>query len=179
MGEAFAWIGQLVEWISSFIPHYIHVHATHRGVMFTRARTRVLEPGIHWYLPFCSDPALYPVRRQTMQLSAQVLTTRDQREVMTSVVVTYEVEDIHRALVDTFDFEDTITESAQGAVKRTIVAKSYEELLEDQRAIDRELARRIRSALRPYGVRVLGAVIKDFGRARVIRLVGEAPNRGA
>ena len=172
MGEAFSWIGQIVEWIGSFIPHHVHVKATHMGVMFTGAKARTIEPGIHWYLPFMSEPLIWPVKRQTLNLPYQVLTTKDEREIFTSVIVTYEVEDIYKALVESFDFEDTIIETAEGAVKKVIARKEYAELLENQRNVDIELSRRIRSDIKPYGVKVISAVIKDFSKIRVYRVVG-------
>jgi len=173
MGQAFAWIGQLVEWVAGFIPHYIHVKATHMCVMFIRSKTVVKNPGIHWYLPFWSDPVLYPVKRQTLNLPPQVLTTKDVKEILTSVVVTYEIDDIHKALVDTFDFEDTIRETSQGAVKKVISVKKFDEILKNQHEIDVELCRRIRSVIRPFGVRVVEAVITDFCKTRIYRLVGD------
>ncbi len=174
MDQALGWIGQLVEWVASFIPHYVHVKATHMCVMFTRGHTRVKGPGLHWYLPFWSDPMMYPVKRQTLNLPPQVLTTKDLQIVLASVVVTYEIDDIHKALVDTYDFEDTIRETSQGAVKKVISIKEFEEILENQHEIDVELCRRIRSVIRPFGVRVVEAVITDFGKTRIYRLVGDA-----
>ena len=162
MDQALGWIGQLVEWVASFIPHYVHVKATHMCVMFTRGHTTVKGPGLHWYLPFWSDPMMYPIKRQTLNLPPQVLTTKDVREILASVVVTYEIDDIHKALVDTYDFEDTIRETSQGAVKKVISAKTFDEILNNQHEIDVELCRRIRSVIRPFGVRVVEAVITDF-----------------
>lgn len=173
MDTALGWIGQLVEWIASFIPHYIHVKATHEGVMFTRSTSRVLKPGLHWYLPFWSEPVLYPVKRQTLNLPPQVLTTKDNYEILTSVVVTYEIEDIHKALVDTYDFEDTIRETSQGAVKKVISSKSFEFIKQKQHEIDIELCRRIRSVIRAYGVKVIEAVITDLAKTKIYRLVGD------
>jgi regulator of protease activity HflC (stomatin/prohibitin superfamily) len=142
--------------------------------MFTRGKTAVKGPGLHWYLPFWSDPMIYPVKRQTLNLPPQVLTTKDLKEILTSVVVTYEIDDIHKALVDTYDFEDTIRETAQGAVKKVISVKEFNEILENQHEIDVELCRRIRSVIRPFGVRVVEAVITDFGKTKIYRLVGDA-----
>ena len=173
MDSALGWIGQLVEWIASFIPHYIHVKATHEGVMFTSDKTKVLKAGLPWYLPFWSEPMLYPVKRQTLNLPPQVLTTKDDKEILASVVVTYEIDDIHKALVDTYDFEDTIRETAQGAVKKVLSTKTFDEVKADQHELDIELCRRIRSVIRVYGVKVLEAVITDLGKTRIYRLVGD------
>lgn len=116
---------------------------------------------------------MYPVKRQTLNLPPQVLTTKDYKEILASVVVTYEIDDIHKALVDTYDFEDTIRETAQGAVKKVIATKEFQEILENQHEIDVELCRRIRSVIRPFGVRVIEAVVTDFGKTKIYRLVGD------
>ena len=173
MDSALGWIGQFIEWIASFIPHYIHVKATHEGVMFTRNKTKVLKSGLHWYLPFWSEPMLYPIKRQTLNLPPQVFTTMDDKEILASVVVTYEIRDIHKALVDTFDFEDTIRETSQGAVKKVLCSKNFDGIKSEHVAIDTELTRRIRAAIGVFGVRVLSAVIVDLGKVRIYRLVGD------
>ena len=77
-----------------------------------------------------------------LSLLPQVLTTRDNKEILVSVIVTYEIDDIHKALVDTYDFydfEDTIRETSQGAVKNVIIAKSYDEIKAEQDDPDIEL----------------------------------------
>lgn len=173
MDSALGWIGQFIEWIASFIPHYIHVKATHEGVMFTRNKTKVLKSGLHWYLPFWSEPMLYPIKRQTLNLPPQVFTTIDDKEILASVVVTYEIRDIHKALVDTFDFEDTIRETSQGAVKGVLCSKDFDEIKLKYAAIDVELTRKIRTAISVFGVRVLSAVVVDLGKVRIYRLVGD------
>ena len=173
MDAAFGWIGELIEWIANFIPHYVHVKATHMGVMFTRSRTKVLSPGLHWYLPFWSDAVLYPVKRQTLNLPPQVLTTTDDVTFLASTIVTYDIYDIHKAMVDTYDFEDTIREVSQVAVKKVMTIKSFSEIGKSQDEIDKELCRRIRSAIRVYGVRVIEAALTDLGRTRIYRLVGD------
>lgn len=173
MDSAFGWIGQIIEWVGSFIPHYVHVKATHMGIMFYRSNTITLDPGLHWYLPFWSEPLLYPIKRQTLNLPPQVLTTIDNITILVSVVVTYDIYDIHKAMVDTYDFEDTIREVSQVAVKKVITVKTFTNIGESDDEIDRELCRRIRSAIRVYGVRVIEAAITDLGKTRIYRLVGD------
>lgn len=173
--DAFSWLGQGVEWLASFVPHYIHVKSTHRGVMFTRARSRVIEPGIHWYLPFWSEPVLYPVKRQTLNLPSQCINTMDGKTVLISVVVTYEIEDIHKALVDTFDFEDTVREISQGIVSRCVSSRDLEKLMgKSMRSLSRTIQARVGTALKSYGVRVLSAFVTDIGFVRILRLVGDS-----
>jgi regulator of protease activity HflC (stomatin/prohibitin superfamily) len=168
---ALDWIGHIVEWIGSFIPRILHVKATHRGVMFTRHKTREIGPGLHVYLPFWSTPETYPVTRQTVNLPAQVLTTKDSVSVVIDVAVVYEVSDIHKALVDTYNLEDTIRDTAQGAIKRVVVCESFDELRAKQSSIDRNITRKLRAFLAPYGIAVHKAFVISCSQVRVIRLI--------
>lgn len=168
---ALDWIGHIVEWIGSFIPRILHVKLTHKGVMFTKNKVKKIEPGLHVYLPFWSNPDLYPVKRQTINLPAQVLTTKDGKSVVIDVAVIYEVEDILKALVDTYNLEDTIRDTAQGAVKRVVIAETVDGLQQKQAQIDKLLSKKIRAFLRPYGIKVVKAFVISYSQVKVFRLI--------
>lgn len=169
----FEWIGYTAEWLGSFFPRILHVKCTHEGVMFSGSKSKVLKPGIHFYFPIYSEPMLYPIKRQTLNLPGQVVTLNDSKEVLADVVVVYEIYDIQKALVDTYDLEDTIRDIAQGSVKRVLSDKSLEDIKDNQHKIDITLSRKIRSNLHPFGIKVIKAFITDFGKTRIIKLVGD------
>ena len=169
----FEWIGHIVEWLGSFIPRILHVKCTHEGVMFSGSKSKVIKPGMHIYFPFYSEPMLYPVKRQTINLPGQVIILKDGKEVLANVAVVYEVCDIHKALVETYDLEDTVRDVSQGSVKRVLSEKTIEDVQNHQHKIDIILSRKVRSILHPFGIKVIKAFITDFGRTRILRLVGD------
>lgn len=169
----FEWIGYTAEWFGSFFPRILHVKCTHGCVLFSGSKAKVLNPGMHVYFPVYSEPVLYPIKRQTVNLPGQVITLKDGKEVLADVVVVYEIYDICKALVDTYDLEDTIRDVAQGSVKRVLSDKTLEEIRDNQHEIDITLSRRIRSNLHPFGIKVIKGFITDFGKTRILRLVGD------
>jgi regulator of protease activity HflC (stomatin/prohibitin superfamily) len=170
------WLGNLAETLGALIPRVIHVRSTHGAVLFKRGQSRVLAPGVHVYWPIWSEPETYPIRRQTLNMPPQVLTTLDDVSVLVSVVVIYDIADIERVLVNSFEFEATIRDVAQGAVKTVVASHTYDDLRGSASGADAELTRRIRSAVKPYGGRIRKVLISDFARVRVFRVVGE-PSR--
>jgi regulator of protease activity HflC (stomatin/prohibitin superfamily) len=171
MSGALDWIGHIFEWIGSFIPRILHIKSTHRGVMFTRDKVKEIGPGLHVYLPFWANPDTYPVKRQTINLPAQVLTTADKKSVVIDVAVIYEVDDILKALVDTFNLEDTIRDTAQGAVKRVVIGETFDDLQRKQTIVDKLLTKKVRAFLRPYGIKVIKAFVISYSQVRVFRLI--------
>lgn len=172
----FEWIGNIIEWFGTFIPRITHIKSTHRGVLFTGKGSRIINPGYLIYIPLFSEPMVYPVKRQTLDLPPQILTLKDGTEIMANVVVVFEIEDIHKFLVDSYDTEDTIKDISQGAVKRLLTPQTFEKIRENQISIDKSLARRIHTKLSTFGVKVIEAFITDLGKTKILRLVGgEAP----
>lgn len=185
MGESLGNFAQLLAAIAGvagaayfLLPRPIQVKDTHRGVMFTKGRHRVLNPGWHLYWPIWSDPRVYPVKRTTLDLPTQTLITKDGHTVLVSAVVVYLVEDIEKAIVETYDFESDITNASRGAVKEVITDTDLASLM-SQKDIDVRLARGVRSDLRPYGVRVESVFLSDFAPCRVYRIVGDSQIIGA
>jgi len=172
MDGALAWISHFMETISLVFPRIVHIHATHKGVMFTRSKAKPINPGLHLYWPVWSKPEIYPVRRQTINLTPQTLVTKDRVTVIASVTVVYEITDIEKALVETYDLQDTISDVAQIGVKQVLTVRTFDEVQIDQRAVDKSLTGCIRRQLSPYGISVRRAFLSDFAISRVFRIVG-------
>lgn len=174
--QALDWIGKIIEWIGSFIPRLLHIKLTHAGVMFTRANAKTIGPGIHVYIPFWSSPEIYPTKRQTLNLPSQVLTTKDLKSILIDVAVVYDIKDIYKALVDTYDLETTIRDISQGTVKDSVVEFTFEEINNEQRELDESITKDITEALEPYGINVVKAFITDLSAVRVFRIAQSTNN---
>lgn len=168
---ALSWLGDLIEWFGMFIPRIIHVKATEEGVMYTRSKYYKLSPGIHIYLPLWSDYYTYPTKRNTLDLPAQILITLDKKTLYIEVAVVYSISDIVKALVDTYDLEDTIRDVAQGCVKSIIISHTLEDLQEDQDSVDKALTKEIREELKSYGINVRKGFITNISDTKVIRVI--------
>lgn len=170
---ALTWISELVSALGSLVPRIFHVPKTHNGVLFTRGHSTRMAPGMHWYWPIWSHPMVYPIKRQTVDLPAQTLMTADEKAVFVSATVVYQIEDIEKALVETYELEDTIRDTAMGAVRQAIVSASFDDLRTSQEVVDKDLTDFTRAALKEYGACVLKAFLVDFVPTKVLRCVGD------
>lgn len=174
--DAFGWLGQLVEWVGSWVPRLEICRATHKGVKFVRGKhVRVIEPGLYLYWPITTECDVIPVVRQSVDLASQVLTTDDEKTVMVSAVLVYEVSDVEKALARSHDVDDTITEVAAAVVAESVTPRTFQELRTELHGeVRAEMTKKCNEALiYKFGIRVLDARLTDLAIARVIRTVGD------
>lgn len=178
MGNAFSWVQQTWEFLVSLFPHLGLMRANHGGVKFCRGgRVREIRAGLYWWWPLVTEVQEIPTRRQTMRLETQTLTTRDEVTLSVSCVVVYEINDVVKALVDTWDVEDTISDVAQMSVVRVVMGRHSvrvrEELTEE---IPKEIRDNCKRDLRKFGVLVKDAFLSDCAETVSYRIMGgEAP----
>lgn len=171
--ESLSWLSDLIYTISYIFPRLTLVDATHEGVLFTRGNATAVKPGLVWYWPVWSEIMTYPVKRQTIDLFTQTLVTQDRHQIIVATSVVFEITDIYKALVDTYDLEDTIRDTAQGAVKNVIMTQSFNSLHDNSEEIDETLTEQIKSDLEPYGIEVIKAFLTDFSDTLVLRCIQE------
>jgi len=85
-------------------------------------------------------------------------------------VIVYTINDVEKALVDTFDFEDTIGEAAQKLTVKPIMSRTFEEICDDMSESNNmrnEVTSAARSLLSDYGVKVIDGYVCDFTETRV------------
>lgn len=175
MGGAFAWLGQLVEWLGSLIPRIMVVRATHGGVKFCRGhKIKVMNPGIHCYWPIITEIEVIPVARQTHNLPNQTLVTKDGKQVTLSGIVIYEIKDVVRALTKNWDYNDTVSDVSMAAIAKVVVEADYQDLISNVDRFCIGLTKETRKRLKSFGIQVHKVFITDFSNCRVIRLVGDS-----
>src|ERR1035441_3346836 len=96
---------KLIDLIVSFIHIFYFSCITYsyqRGVILRWGRpNRVVGPGFHWHWPFCIEHYMFAnVVPETMTVGPQSLTTKDNRSVVLSTVVTFLVEDVQKFLLE-------------------------------------------------------------------------------
>lgn len=131
---------------------------------------RDIGPGFHWILPFrCEHVLSTNVVPETMNVGPQSLTTRDGQSVTLGTVVTFEIEDAKRFLLEVEGANQVIEDAAYGAQAQVVMARSWEEL----QTVDlpNELAKEVRKRARRYGVKVIDVQVSDFTKARTLRLM--------
>jgi regulator of protease activity HflC (stomatin/prohibitin superfamily) len=173
----FDWINDIASWIGQLVPKWGLLEPTDEGIKFKPGGKIVaMKSGhIYWYWPAVTVVTTMNVKRQTMSFN-QRLTTADDYTISINTVVVYEIEDIRKALVDTYDFEDTIEEVAQKLTVQPIMSRTFDEIkatMADSNDMRNELTRGARTLLGPYGVRVLDTYVSDFTETRVLSHEGD------
>lgn len=175
MDTAFGWLGKIIEWFGRFIPILVVVRATHNGVKFIRgSRIKKMLPGLHVYWPLTTEIELIPVVRQTKNLFNQVLVTRDQKTVSAGIVIVYTIEDVIKAIGESWDINDTIIDISQAALISVITKMNLPELISEiTDKVENELSKTARAKLKPYGVAVIRCALTDLSPCRTIKLMGD------
>lgn len=175
MTAIFGWLGEMMQWIISWIPRVGICRQGHAGVRFRHGHdATAIEPGLYVYWPLVTEVQEYPVARQTLNLTIQRLVTKDDRTVVASAVVVYRVRDVLKAIVDSWDIEATISDIALTATVSVVTSREYAALRDGiDAAVKDDLTKKCQKALSPFGIEVLYASFTDFCPARVISLAND------
>lgn len=183
MDKAFAWLEQLTTFIYRLFPHIIIVNANEQAVKFKRGRIVCeLDPGWHLYWPLLTEkPTRQNVTRDASAYLAQKLTTKDGRRVAISLVLVFKVVDVVAALVDTYDFETTMSDIVRAAATKSVFARDWSELTRDTASgsLQEELFEAVREELVQYGIDTLGIRVRDLTETLVLSLLGDGCLTGA
>lgn len=176
MDIGLGWLSDFIRWVSRIFPRGLHVDATQEGVMLTLSRAKRIRPGFTLYWPPIQRPMVHPVKRQTLVLEPQTLPHVSDKPhgITIAVTIVYTISDIMKALVDTYDFEETIRDRAQACVVDACVDKTIKELVARRQRINNSLTKRMQGALATFGVTVETAFLREFHLTDMHRVHGSA-----
>lgn len=178
MGSIFSWLSDLMKYIGNLIPRFTIVKYTHGGVAFIRGKNiKAIKPGVFFYWPFWTEIMTYPVKRQSLNLPSQTLTTEDNLAVTVSAIVIYEVSDIVIALAEQWDLNETIRDLSLAAIKDVICESSWAIAHSNRKKLDRDLTKNLRQSLSDYGIKVLNVSLTDFAKTNVYTIVNGSFNK--
>ena len=121
METAFAWLGEIMNWVGKWFPRLLIVRSTHAGVRFRHGkRPEALLPGLRVYWPLVTEVDVIPTARQTHNLPTQALTTSDGKKVVVSGVVVYRIKDIVATMARNWDVSDTLNDISMVAITKII-----------------------------------------------------------
>lgn len=173
MGETF--VGEFFRWVAKFFPRPFICRSTHGGVKFCAGKTKEIKPGFHWYWPLFTEIEMIPVVHHSVDLPSQTLTTKDDIAVTVSPVIVIEVRNVMKALVKTYDCDDTLQEIGGAAIVSCIEKRTFKQLRDGLTSIVwPEFTKQARVLLSKYGVYVINAYTTDYHETTAFRHVGDA-----
>ncbi len=164
----------LAQWLEAFtsvIPRLGIMPANHKGVKYQHGKTVIeIEPGLYWYWPLVTSVESLAVKRQTVNVPTQTIYAACGISISAGCVVVFEISDIVKALFETWEIDETITDEAESLLAQ--VVSKIESIDTDIKELNKELTIEMRKRLSPYGVSVKRANIRDFAPSRVFRIIG-------
>jgi regulator of protease activity HflC (stomatin/prohibitin superfamily) len=142
-----------------------------QGVVITRlGRVRRVKDAFYWpKWPLLEDYHLYEACETTMRLPAQSLTTKDDRAVVVSSIVKYEIRDGAKYVRDVWDAKDALADVAAGAIADWVEEHTYEEWRSG--SAKAELLTKVRRGTSKYGFQINALTFPDNSRTRSLRLM--------
>ncbi len=182
MEAAFAWLGQIVEWLGRFVPRVLIVDIT-KGAIKLKYGSEIteLKPGkLHVYWPFVSIIKEVDIARQTLDLTTQTFETRDGITVQMSGMLTYQVNDVVALLTSVYDPDNSIRDIGMTILQEVLVQYTWAEIRD--KLVDgnlrKEMTRETQRELRSFGIKVLKVGIKDLSRTKVYKVALEQSTDG-
>lgn len=128
---------------------------------------RLANPGLRWKIPFLEVYETETVVLTTLNLSAQTLTTYDDRSIVITAIVAYSINDIAKYLLNMYDGEEVLADITMGAIQEQVAKTSYVDIFEVQDAV----LPLVRKKLRDFGIKIKTVTFIDLGAVRSIRLI--------
>lgn len=131
---------------------------------------RMAPPGLRWKWPFNIEEVFYAnIVATTRVIGPQSLTTRDGYAVIVSSVITYEVEDVKKFLLEVSHGHAALEDSTYAVVADMVMSSNWEELMSVDLARKMEIA--VRRQAKKWGVNVRQLQLADFTRSTSLRLI--------
>ncbi len=171
MENAFGWLGSIIEWVGQLIPKIILIPPTHAGVKFVYgSKVKVMESGLYFYWPVVTTWHMYPIVRQTNNLSAQTLMTKDNKSVIVSAIIIFSVQNIEKALVKSWSVDETVNDVAKTEIVSTITSRTMDEIRNQiDSEIKEELTQKVHKRLVQFGIKVESCALTDFSTCFTVR----------
>jgi regulator of protease activity HflC (stomatin/prohibitin superfamily) len=168
-------IDKLFEIWSTLIPFEI-IEYYDRGVKLRlgkptmkAGKIKILEPGLHWKIPFVDVILSHRVVAKTMDLTEQSITTKDSKSVVVRSVLKYEVDDVATILLEVDSAEEAVKDMCQGILMDAMSERTWEECQGPE--LTKQVKEKIKVEAKKWGIRIKAFTLTDLSIMRSIRLL--------
>lgn len=180
-------IDKLIDLVVTFIKLFFfgfYLNQYERGVLLRFGKfVKEVGPGFHFKIPMDIDMCVYNTTFPCVRIMGpQSLTTKDGKSVVVSYLVTYQIEDMTKCILESQGPAAILEYASFGVVSDFVKSHSWDELRNvnavDQVKdidIDNEVAKAIRRRAKKYGVQVRDVGFIDLTLTRSIRVLGMGP----
>lgn len=171
---------KLIDWLISiwgqFVPYTI-VNQQNKGLRLRFGKYHeVIDPGIHFKIPFFDEIFDQHVLWTTYSMPAQSLTTKDGKDIVVKGIIKYRIIDFKTYTLEVYDATDAISDMTQGIIFDIIKEKTWDELQNsDLKPI---ITRKVRNEAKRWGIEVETVTLSDLAKIKSIRLLNDAGSLG-
>jgi regulator of protease activity HflC (stomatin/prohibitin superfamily) len=142
----------------------VDVAEGHVGLLFVDGKfVRELEAGaaMFWAVTRKATVKVIDLRRQSLDVTGQEVLTRDRVTLRVNLAAEYQVVDAVKAATAVKDFADALYRALQFAFRKSLGAKSLDEILADKVTAEVEAVERVRTDMAAVGLSVGDIAVKD------------------
>lgn len=171
--DAFNWLGDVAQWLGNLVPRLRIIRSTHGGVRFRRGKIPLeLTPGICIYWPIVTELEIVPTIRQSHNLIAQSIMTKDEKSIIVSGLAITSIREPVKFLTKVTN-KDYLEDVMLHVIAEVCSKYTLSELISEiNGTIVTNLTKEARRRLRSIGLLVHKAMLTDFSTATVINNVG-------
>ena len=128
---------------------------------------REIKLGLRFKIPFIETYETALTIVTTLGLHAQTLTTKDNKSVVISAIVKYNIKNVKLYLLKVYDSTDVIADVTMGEIQKQVRDTKYEDLS----IVESQILKNVRKSVKAYGVHIHFITFIDIGAVRSIRLI--------
>jgi regulator of protease activity HflC (stomatin/prohibitin superfamily) len=127
----------------------------------------LLNPGLHWRIPFLDRIFVQPVRLRTIETPTITFTTKDDKTLSVRLAVMYRIDDIKQLHMAVANPESTLLATVQGLIS-TCVSAAASDAIKPETLTETILQNRVGS---DWGLCDVSVVVMTFAFCRTLRLL--------
>lgn len=171
------WVVSILEYLTGFVPRPVIVRPDQGGFRqipkpWGGSWIKELKPGTwFWSIPWFMEHCLCKTRTQPKDVRAQSVWTKDGKNLTVSASVQYYIVDPLKALLEVFDYDQSLQTIVLTVVCEFIQGRTLEELKQQMDQLKEELTKTTREATKGWGLKIQRVAITDIGDAQNLRLL--------
>jgi regulator of protease activity HflC (stomatin/prohibitin superfamily) len=140
-----------------------------RALTLFGAFERLLDPGIHFVIPFVTDTYQFDMRTETLDVPSQEAITRDNSPVRADAVVYIRVMNAERAFLEVDDYRRATLNLAQTTLRAVIGDMELDETLSQRERINARIQDELAGPTDEWGVRVEAVEVREVKPSQVVQ----------
>ncbi|WP_434084017.1 SPFH domain-containing protein [Haloglomus salinum] len=140
-----------------------------RALTVFGAFERLLDPGIHFVIPFVSDTYQFDMRTEALDVPSQEAITRDNSPVRADAVVYIRVMNAERAFLEVDDYRNATLNLAQTTLRAVIGDMELDETLSQRERINERIQDELAGPTDEWGVRVEAVEVREVKPSQVVQ----------